>query len=305
MSGSWINPWLALLIAGALEVVWASGFKYVGTQRPLISVGVAITMAASFYFLWVATQKLPIGTAYAIWTGIGGGRVNPGDHPLAAGPEEDRKADLNQPVQMRRQGQVVGQGLAEADAGIEPDPLARHPRGHGRFGPGRQFGADLGDDVVVAGIGLHGLRLAAHMHEHDLAAQFGGGRQTVGREAEGRHIVPDRRPGRDGGAGDFGFHGVDADRAGPVAAQTLDDRNSAGDFLGGIDRFGPRPGAFTADVEDVRALFDQRQTVRHRRLDRGQPAAVREAVRRDIDDAHDLRTGHQSLPPIRLPMASR
>jgi quaternary ammonium compound-resistance protein SugE len=71
MSGSWINPWLALLIAGTLEVVWASGFKYVGTQRPLISVGVAITMAASFYFLWVATQKLPIGTAYAIWTGIG------------------------------------------------------------------------------------------------------------------------------------------------------------------------------------------------------------------------------------------
>ena len=71
MSGSWINPWLALLIAGVLEVVWASGFKYVGTQRPLISVGVAIVMAASFYFLWVATQKLPIGTAYAIWTGIG------------------------------------------------------------------------------------------------------------------------------------------------------------------------------------------------------------------------------------------
>ena len=71
MSGTWINPWLALLIAGVLEVLWASGFKYVGTQRPLISVGVAIVMAASFYFLWVATQKLPIGTAYAIWTGIG------------------------------------------------------------------------------------------------------------------------------------------------------------------------------------------------------------------------------------------
>ena len=55
----------------------------------------------------------------------------------------------------------------------------------------------------------------------------------------------------------------------------------------------------------VNAIGAHGQTVRHRRLDRAQPAAVREAVRRDIDDAHDLRTGHQSLPPIRLPMASR
>jgi quaternary ammonium compound-resistance protein SugE len=71
MNGSWINPWVALVIAGVLEIVWASGFKYVSPQRPLTSIGVGMTMAASFYFLWVATQKLPIGTAYAIWTGIG------------------------------------------------------------------------------------------------------------------------------------------------------------------------------------------------------------------------------------------
>ena len=45
MNASWINPWLALVIAGVLEVVWASGFKYVGTQRPLISLGVGAAMA--------------------------------------------------------------------------------------------------------------------------------------------------------------------------------------------------------------------------------------------------------------------
>ena len=71
MSANWINPWVALIIAGVLEVVWASGFKFVGSQRPWTSLGVGIAMAASFYFLWLATQKLPIGTAYAIWTGIG------------------------------------------------------------------------------------------------------------------------------------------------------------------------------------------------------------------------------------------
>lgn len=66
-----INPWLALIIAGVLEVVWASSFKFVSLQRPLASMAVGATMIASFFFLWLATQKLPIGTAYAIWTGIG------------------------------------------------------------------------------------------------------------------------------------------------------------------------------------------------------------------------------------------
>lgn len=66
-----MNPWLALTIAGLLEVGWASGFKYVGPQRPGISLLVGIAMLASFAFLWLATQKLPIGTAYAVWTGIG------------------------------------------------------------------------------------------------------------------------------------------------------------------------------------------------------------------------------------------
>jgi quaternary ammonium compound-resistance protein SugE len=66
-----MNPWLALIIAGLLEVAWASGFKFVGPQRPVVSLLVGVTMIASFWFLWLATQKLPIGTAYAIWTGIG------------------------------------------------------------------------------------------------------------------------------------------------------------------------------------------------------------------------------------------
>jgi quaternary ammonium compound-resistance protein SugE len=71
MSLSSLNPWIALAIAGVLEIVWASGFKFVSLQRPITSAAVGAAMLASFFFLWLATQKLPIGTAYAVWTGIG------------------------------------------------------------------------------------------------------------------------------------------------------------------------------------------------------------------------------------------
>ncbi|MNQ53762.1 Quaternary ammonium compound-resistance protein SugE [compost metagenome] len=71
---SWLmslNPWLVLVVAGLFEVMWASGIKYVGVQRPLISLSVAVALVASMVGLWIATQKLPVGTAYAVWTGIG------------------------------------------------------------------------------------------------------------------------------------------------------------------------------------------------------------------------------------------
>ncbi|MFN4288753.1 MAG: DMT family transporter [Brevundimonas sp.] len=66
-----IHPWLALIIAGVLEIAWASGFRFIGFNRPVVSLVVAMVMVLSFYFLWVAVQRLPIGTAYAVWTGIG------------------------------------------------------------------------------------------------------------------------------------------------------------------------------------------------------------------------------------------
>lgn len=66
-----IHPWLALIIAGVLEIAWASGFRFIGFNRPVVSLIVAMVMVLSFYFLWVAVQRLPIGTAYAVWTGIG------------------------------------------------------------------------------------------------------------------------------------------------------------------------------------------------------------------------------------------
>ncbi len=64
--------WVYLLIAGVLEVVWAMGLKYShGFTKLYPSLITICGMVISFYLLSLATKSLPIGTAYAIWTGIG------------------------------------------------------------------------------------------------------------------------------------------------------------------------------------------------------------------------------------------
>ena len=64
--------WVYLLIAGVFEVVWAVGMKYTENfTRMMPSVITIIGMVLSVYFLNKAMNILPVGTAYAIWTGIG------------------------------------------------------------------------------------------------------------------------------------------------------------------------------------------------------------------------------------------
>jgi quaternary ammonium compound-resistance protein SugE len=64
--------WINLIIAGLLEVVWASSLKYTeGFTKPLPSLLTLATITASFILLAQALKTLPIGTGYAVWTGIG------------------------------------------------------------------------------------------------------------------------------------------------------------------------------------------------------------------------------------------
>lgn len=64
--------WLTLVIAGLLEVVWALGLKYThGFTRPLPTAITAVALVASMVLLAHASRTLPIGTAYAVWVGIG------------------------------------------------------------------------------------------------------------------------------------------------------------------------------------------------------------------------------------------
>ena len=64
--------WIYLFVAGVLEVGWAIGLKYTeGFSKLVPSVVTVALMIGSFNFLSIALKTLPIGTAYAVWTGIG------------------------------------------------------------------------------------------------------------------------------------------------------------------------------------------------------------------------------------------
>ena len=67
-----MQAWIMLAGAGLLEIVWAIGLKYAdGFTKPIPTAITIAAMAASMYLLAMAARDLPIGTAYAVWTGIG------------------------------------------------------------------------------------------------------------------------------------------------------------------------------------------------------------------------------------------
>ncbi len=64
--------WLLLILAGLFEIGWAIGLKYAeGFTRPWPSLATVAAMAVSLGLLGLALRALPLGTAYAVWTGIG------------------------------------------------------------------------------------------------------------------------------------------------------------------------------------------------------------------------------------------
>lgn len=66
------TAWVILIIAGLMETGWAVGLKYTeGWTKVLPSAATVILMAGSFYLLSKSLEELPVGTAYAVWTGIG------------------------------------------------------------------------------------------------------------------------------------------------------------------------------------------------------------------------------------------
>ncbi len=65
-------PWLILVLAGIFEVGWAIGLKYTeGFTRLWPTVGTVVSMVISLGLLSLAMKSLPVGTAYAVWVGVG------------------------------------------------------------------------------------------------------------------------------------------------------------------------------------------------------------------------------------------
>ena len=64
--------WIYLVLAGVFEIGWPLGFRLFGKSGQIAFLVLAVvSMGVSGYFLFLAQQKIPIGTAYAVWTGIG------------------------------------------------------------------------------------------------------------------------------------------------------------------------------------------------------------------------------------------
>jgi quaternary ammonium compound-resistance protein SugE len=89
--------WLWLTLAGLLEIVWATGIKYTeGFTRLLPSAITVAAMIGSVYLLGLAVRTIPIGTGYAVWTGIG-----------AVGVAILGMVLFNEPRQLLRIGSIV------------------------------------------------------------------------------------------------------------------------------------------------------------------------------------------------------
>jgi quaternary ammonium compound-resistance protein SugE len=66
------TDWIYLVIAGVFEMIWAMGIKYTnGFTKLYPSLATLAAMAVSVYLLSLSVKTIPIGTAYAVWTGIG------------------------------------------------------------------------------------------------------------------------------------------------------------------------------------------------------------------------------------------
>jgi quaternary ammonium compound-resistance protein SugE len=64
--------WYVLALAGLFEIAWAVGLEYSdGLSKPLPTAGTVVALVASMLLLAKAVEDLPVGTAYAVWTGIG------------------------------------------------------------------------------------------------------------------------------------------------------------------------------------------------------------------------------------------
>jgi quaternary ammonium compound-resistance protein SugE len=64
--------WVLLVLAGLFEIGWAIGLKYTdGFSRPVPTLLTAVSMVVSLGLLGLALKTLPVGTAYAVWTGVG------------------------------------------------------------------------------------------------------------------------------------------------------------------------------------------------------------------------------------------
>ena len=141
---------------------------------------------------------------------VGAGQTAQG--ALAREADEHRPPERDQHVEPAHELEVVRDRLAEADAGVEADPLLGDALRDREREPLLEERRDLGRDVVVARLRLHRPRLALHVHEAEVRAGVGDDSRELGVAAQSRDVVDEDRAALERGPRDGRLRGVDRDR---------------------------------------------------------------------------------------------
>ena len=179
-------------------------------------------------------------------------------------------------------------GLAEADAGVDDDPAARDSCRLGCVDLGGQRVEHVKARVAVAGLLLHRLRRALHVAQHDPRVLPGNDRARLRIVGECADIVHDPRARCERGVHHRRTSGIDRDQK-PVIGQRTNHGNHPAHLLRLARRLRAGPGRFAADIDDVGAGFSHGKSVRRGVVPIGEIAAIGEAVRSHVEDAHQTR----------------
>ena len=228
------------------------------------------------------------------------------DEALAAEGAEDGVAQGEEVGGGAEQFEVLGDGLAEAQAGVEQDAVGGDAGGAGGRGPFGEEGADgrdhaggiLGRGLVAVGVAVGGGGGEA-VHQDDGAGPIGGEGEHGVVLGAGGDIVDRVGAGIEGGAGDGGQGGIDGDRKVDAGgADGLDRRDQTADLFIGRDAGGAGAGGFGAEVEGVCSVVGGAAGGVGGMGGGGQSSAVGEGVGGDVEDGQQTRAVQVDRPRV-------
>ena len=218
--------------------------------------------------------------------------VNAGNPGFAREADDEGAAEFAEHRQRAEEGEVMGEGLAEAEAGIKGDAGAGDA---GALEGGEAVGepvVDVGGGVCVVGVVLHGLGVALGVHAEEVCAVVGGGggggADGVG-VGEAGDVVEDLRAVGDGGGEEFGVAGVDGEGgAGGLACEGAEGGFEALPLFGGGT--GLAPGRVDSAPRSRMSAPSARRSRAARRTEGGSEGRREggvEAVGGEVEDGHD------------------
>src|SRR5262245_34607920 len=207
------------------------------------------------------------------------------DEAFARRAHQDRIAGIGQPRRAGDQGHVLFDALAETDAGVDGDQVARNASHLAGRGALEKKAPDVLDNVVIGRAFVLVLRPAAPVHQHDRNGPFGEQWQHVRVVAQRRDVVDDARAGIETRPRNGGAAGVDRYQN-VVPGQPRHHRQHPAQFLLGRGGDRARPRRLAADIDDVGALRNKTQAIVDGLRWIKMLSAVGKGVGCDVEDRH-------------------